>query len=84
MCSSDLSVLYGLALDDAQIDAIVAGPAFTTHSKSKAVFGSAARATEYDEAAALHGDEIAKIIVWAGAVAKSAGVSLTLPARLIA
>jgi hypothetical protein len=79
-----LAVLYGLALDDVQIDAIVAGPAFTTHSKSNAAFGSTARTAEYDAAAAQHGDEIAKVLVWTEAVAKSAGVAMTLPARLIA
>jgi hypothetical protein len=79
-----LAVLYGLALDDVHIDAIVAGPAFTTHSKSNAAFGSTARTAEYDAAAAQHGDEIAKVLVWTEAVAKSAGVAMTLPARLIA
>jgi hypothetical protein len=78
-----LARLYGLALSDMQIGDIVAGPAFTTHSKSNAAFGVNARATEYDAAAALHHDEIAKVIVWADAVAKSAGVATTLPAQLI-
>jgi hypothetical protein len=79
-----LAALYGLALSSAQIGEIVAGPAFTTHSKSKAAFGSNARTAEYDDAAAMHGDEIMKVVVWADAVAKNAGVATTLPARLIA
>ncbi len=74
---------YELPLEEAQIDVIVAGPAFTTHSKSNAAFGSTARAAEYDVAATQHGDEIAKVTVWAEAVAKGAGVAMTLPARLI-
>lgn len=79
-----LAALYGLMLTEAQIDAIVHGPAFTTHSKSKAAFGSEARGAEYGAATALHGDEIAKVVVWAEAVANNAGVAMTLPARLIA
>lgn len=79
-----LSALYGLKLDDRQISEIVAGPAFTKHSKTMAAFGSDARAAEYDAIAALHGGEIAKVVIWAEAVAKSAGVAMALPARLIA
>ena len=78
-----LAALYGLELTEAQIDAIVAGPAFTTHSKSKTEFGRKARTAEYDAASMLHSDEIAKVIVWAEAVAKGAGVAMTLPAGLI-
>ena len=79
-----LAVLYGLTITETQVDAIVVGPAFTTHSKSNTAFGSDARTAEYEAAAALHGDEIAKVIVWAEAVAKSAGVAMKLPAALIA
>jgi hypothetical protein len=79
-----LALLYGLPLTEAQIDMIVDGPAFTTHSKSKTAFDNDARTAEYDAAAKLHGDEIAKVVVWAEAVAKNAGVAMTLPARLIA
>ena len=78
-----LAALYGLELTEAQIDAIVAGPAFTTHSKSMTEFGRKARTAEYDAASMLHSDEIAKVIVWAEAVAKGASVAMTLPAGLI-
>ncbi len=79
-----LSGLYGLTLNDGQIGDIVRGPAFTTHSKSKEVFGSDDRTAEYDATSAVHGDEITKVLVWAEAVAKGAGLSITLPAPLIA
>jgi hypothetical protein len=79
-----LANLYGLTLSDGHIGEIIVGPAFTTHSKSMTAFGTDARAAEYDAAAALHSDEIAKVIVWTEAVAMSAGVTLTLPAQLIA
>ncbi len=78
-----LAKLYGLALDVDAIAAIVAGPAFTRHSKTDAAFGSAARGREYADAADAHGDEIAKVLVWAEAVAKGAQVPMTLPAPLV-
>jgi hypothetical protein len=75
--------LYGLSIDPAGIDAIVAGPAFTRHSKLSAEFGAAQRAAEHRNAADLHGDEIIKVVIWAEAAAKAAGIPLTLGARLI-
>ncbi|MBC7506414.1 MAG: hypothetical protein H7267_11930 [Sandarakinorhabdus sp.] len=66
---------------DCDVEAIVAGPAFTRHSKSdvgfSAVDRSAATASE-----ASHADEIDKVAIWTEAVAKAAGVSLVLPGRL--
>jgi hypothetical protein len=79
-----LARLYGLALNAQAIAGIVAGPAFTRHSKTDAAFGREARSREYADAADAHGDEIAKVAVWAEAVAKSAGISMALPAPLIA
>ena len=75
-----LGRLFGLALD---VPAIVAGPAFTRHSKSGDAFGAAARAGEERDAAALHADEIDKVAIWAEAVAASAGLDLDLPAPLL-
>jgi hypothetical protein len=78
-----LAELYGLALDDAMRRTIVEGPAFRTHSKSNAAFGSAERSAEYEAAAATHGDEITKVVVWARAVADHAGLSMALPTPLL-
>lgn len=78
-----LGSFFGLNLDDAQIEAIVTGPAFKQHSKARSDFGKVERATEYATAAALHGDEIAKVVVWAEAVAKSAGIAIKSPQGLI-
>lgn len=75
--------LYGLSIDAVGIDAIVAGPAFTRHSKLSAEFGAVERTAEHRNAADLHGDEIAKVVVWAEATAKAAGIPLTLSASLI-
>lgn len=74
---------FGIGLDHEQIAAIVAGPAFSTHSKSDTAFSAAARAQEYASTDAAHGDEIAKVAIWAAAVAASAGVNLTLPHPLL-
>ncbi|KPF64167.1 hypothetical protein IP88_13970 [alpha proteobacterium AAP81b] len=69
-----LAALYGIALD---AEAVVAGPAFTTHSKSGDRFGSEARAAENAAAATAHRDEIDKVVVWTEAVAKATGVPMT-------
>jgi len=74
-----LAKFYGLALSDARIVGIVEGPAFTKHSKSELDFSVNARTAEYDAVAANHGDEIAKVIIWAEAVANSANVMTTTP-----
>jgi hypothetical protein len=75
-----LGALFGLTLDPA---AIVAGPAFTRHSKFGQDFGAEARAGEHRDAADLHADEIDKVAIWAEAVAASAGLSLKLPEPLL-
>ena len=77
-----LATLFGLPLDDATLDAIVAGPAFTRHSKLEADFGVADRAEEHRDAADTHADEIEKVLVWAQAVAASAGVTIAPPGPL--
>ncbi|WP_426168730.1 hypothetical protein [Sandarakinorhabdus sp. DWP1-3-1] len=74
-----LAAFYGIAID---VPAAVAGPAFTTHSKSGAGFDGAARAAEIDAAAGVHADEIAKVTFWAGKVAEAAGVPMVLPLGL--
>ena len=71
---------YGLALDAA---AVVAGPAFTRHSKSGADYGVEARRADYAAARGAYGDEIAKVMVWAEAVADSAGIVLEGPNALL-
>lgn len=58
--------------------------AFTTHSKFGGSFDTADRAAEYRAAGEAYGDEVEKVLVWAEAVAKNAGISLELPAPLVA
>jgi hypothetical protein len=78
-----VAALFGLPLDEAGVAAIVAGPAFTRHSKLDTDFAAGDRAAEHRDAAAIHADEIDKVFAWAQAVAKAAGVALDAPAPLV-
>lgn len=80
---SALALLFGLALDEVDVVAILSGPAFTTHSKGGAGFGVAARDAEYRVAADAHSDEIRKVEAWAKAIADTARVPMTLPSGLL-
>jgi hypothetical protein len=74
---------FGLPLDAGALDEIVAGPAFTSHSKFGTHFDADARADEYRQATAVHADEIEKVAVWAEAVAETAGISMKLDQALL-
>lgn len=78
-----LSELFALGLDKPAIERVLAGPAFTSHSKSKAGFSADDRLAEQRDAAATHADEIEKVAIWAEAVAAAAGVSTKLEAPLL-
>ncbi|HEX9946878.1 MAG TPA: hypothetical protein VGA98_04990 [Allosphingosinicella sp.] len=78
-----LSDLFGLGLEERGIETVLAGPAFTTHSKSNAGFSAADRLAEQSDAALVHADEIEKVAIWAEAVAGAAGVSMHLGAPLL-
>ena len=79
---AQLAALFELSLDDAAIAAIVAGPAFHTHSKSGDSFGQSQRVAEQRIGASAHADEIEKAAIWAEAVAASAKVPMVLPGTL--
>lgn len=74
----------GLALDAAAIDEIVAGPAFTRHSKSGAAFTAEDRAAAYAATRAAHDEELALVLEWARRVAESAGMNLAGAEPLLA
>ena len=76
-----LAQLFGVPMDAA---AVVAGPAFTRHSKFGLEFGAAARTDEIRASADAHAEDIAKISYWATKVAENAELSLVLPAGLLA
>lgn len=75
---------FGLGAGKTTIERIVTGPGFTSHSKSQTDFTPEQREAEQRDAAAVHGDEIAKVEQWVQAVAANAGLSFTLGAPLIA
>ena len=79
-----LAALFELPLDAGAIAAIVAGPAFTQHSKSGDAFGQAQRVDEQRSGTSTHADEIEKVAIWAEVVAKAANVPMQLPAPLLA
>jgi len=70
---------FGINLD---VPAVVAGPAFTRHSKHGTSFDAEAREQERSSEAA-HADEIGKVTIWAEKVAESQGIALALPSPLI-
>lgn len=74
---------YGLACSAADIAEIVAGPAFSQHSKSGQAFTADDRSTEYAQARAAHGEEIGMVLEWARRVAENAGVALEAPLPLL-
>lgn len=75
--------LFGIVLDRGAVEAIVAGPAFTRHSKFGTEFGDAARTAEVDNARALHADELDKVAIWAKAVADAHAIPMTLPGSML-
>ena len=67
---------FGLALGAEAARDIVAGPVFSRHSKSGRPYTAEIRAQDYAVVRSAHQDEIEKVVAWAGAVAKSAAISL--------
>ena len=78
-----LTAFLNLRLTTEQATRIVNGPAFTTHSKSGAAFGAAARHAEYDAAAAQHRDEIEKVLYWATMIASNNHIPMQIPQSLL-
>jgi hypothetical protein len=74
---------FGLSLSAVALDEIVAGPAFTRHSKSGAAFTAQTRTSEYAAARAAHGDEIDLVLRWAAQVADNARIAMEAPAPLV-
>ena len=58
-------------------------PAFTRDSKSGERFAIGQRQADQQGALAAHADEIDKVAIWAEAVAKAAGIAMTLPQPLL-
>ncbi len=74
---------YGLTANAAAVSEIVAGPAFSKHSKSGAAFTAQQRTAEYAQARAAYGEEIGMVTVWAERVAETFGIALAAPNALL-
>ena len=74
---------YGMVVDAAELAEIVAGPTFSRHSKSGAVFTAQQRTAEYAQARAAYGEELDMVVFWAGKVAETFGIPLEAPNALL-
>lgn len=79
-----LAELFGLGWSEATVAEVVAGDAFTRHSKSDRAFGAGERGEDQRNARAAHAEEVAMVARWAEEVAERRGDSLTLGAPLLA
>lgn len=79
---ADLSSLMSLNLSDAEIAAVVAGPAFTRHSKSGGTFDASSRQSERERGLAEHAKEIAMVTKWTVEVASRYAIEMDLPQPL--
>lgn len=69
--------LFGLGLDEGEVQAIAAGPVFARHSKfSDRDYSPEEREEEHRSASEAHSDEIEMVIKWIEAVAAQVGAPL--------
>lgn len=83
-----LSDLYGLGMNGPQIEAVIQGPAFTSHSKLDQakrgeIFDAKTREREQQKVAEIHGAEIEMVATWTKAVAESQGIKLDIGSNLL-
>lgn len=78
-----LSGHFALGLDGDHVAAVVAGPAFTRHSKFDGAFDAQARVDEQRNAADTHSEEIEKVSAWAAVIAQNKGIAMRLPISLL-
>ena len=65
----ELSILFQLELNSEELRNIVAGSAFTRHSKFDESFNANTRMSDQREATAIHGKEIEMVVHWAEIIA---------------
>lgn len=78
-----MSQFYQMNLDGPQIQQIVDGPAFNSHSKHGTEFDRQGRDDERTSGESPHLDEIEKVAFWAEKVAEAVGIDMNLKAPLI-
>lgn len=74
--------LFALSTDIATVTAIADSDAFARNAKDGTAYRANDRTREQVDGAALHAEEIDKVLAWAEAVARNAGVALDPPAPL--
>ncbi|HWI76638.1 MAG TPA: hypothetical protein VNS53_06100, partial [Sphingomicrobium sp.] len=71
--------LFGLGLDERQVEAIASGPAFSRHSKfSDRDYDAETREKEHKAATEAHAEELQMVVQWIEAVAAQVGAPLSL------
>jgi hypothetical protein len=71
--------LFGLGLDQGQVEAIASGPAFSRHSKfSDRDYDAETREKEHKAATEAHAEELQMVVQWIEAVAAQVGAPLSL------
>lgn len=76
------AALLGLALDEDAIAEIVASQ-FSRNAKDGSAFATGQRDRDRDAGVSLHADEIAKVSIWADAVADANGIAVHWPSPLL-
>ncbi len=78
-----LSAHFALGFDGDRVAAIVAGSAFTRHSKFDGAFNAQSRVVEQQNAVGVHSEEIQKVSAWATVIAQNNAIAMHLPMSLI-
>lgn len=74
---------FDIALNKADIAAIVAGPIFGRDSKTGANFGQGQRERAAQNGKALHAEEVEKVGAWASLIARNNGIAMDLQRPLL-
>lgn len=80
---ASLASFFELDLDSDQLADVLAGPAFTQHSKDFSKFDTDARLDQHSGVDEAHGEEIDMVVQWSAAVAQSQNIALELPSPLL-
>ncbi|NWK98564.1 hypothetical protein DM806_23445 [Sphingobium lactosutens] len=78
-----LARLFGLAMDEATIEKIVAGPVFACDAKSGAAFADGQRASQARRDFETFKDEVEKVAHWTRVLATNAAIPMALPRPLL-
>lgn len=78
-----ICALFGLSADAATIDALAQSKAFGRNAKDGTAYQAADRDRDRSDGAVLHAEELNKVLAWAHAVARNAGVAMDPPAPLL-